>query len=39
MVVLRSLATAPGGAWRGDLLMICAALCMALYSIWPKPFI
>lgn len=39
IALLSGLATAPDGAWRGDLLMICAALCMALYSIWSKPFI
>ncbi len=27
------------GAWRGDLLMVAAALCMALYGVWSKPFI
>lgn len=26
-------------AWRGDLLMVAAALCMAFYSIWSKPII
>jgi drug/metabolite transporter (DMT)-like permease len=39
MALLAGLATAPAGAWRGDLLMVGAALCMALYSIWSKPFI
>src|SRR5215510_3439785 len=39
MALLTGLATAPDGAWRGDLLMIAAALCMAFYSIWSKPFI
>lgn len=39
MALLTGLATAPDGAWRGDLLMVAAALCMALYSIWSKPFI
>jgi drug/metabolite transporter (DMT)-like permease len=39
MALLSGLATAPQGAWRGDLLMVAAALCMALYSIWSKPFI
>jgi drug/metabolite transporter (DMT)-like permease len=39
LALLTGLATAPDGAWRGDLLMVCAALCMALYSIWSKPFI
>ena len=32
-------AVSPLGAWRGDLLMVGAALCMAIYSIWSKPFI
>jgi len=34
-----SLATAPVGAWRGDLLMVAAAFCMALYNIWSRPFV
>jgi drug/metabolite transporter (DMT)-like permease len=37
--LLSGLTSAPPGAWRGDLLMVCAALCMALYSIWSKSFI
>src|SRR6185369_1442203 len=39
VALLTGLATAPEGAWRGDLLMVSAALCMALYSIWSRPFI
>lgn len=39
IALLSGLTTAPDGAWRGDLLMVSAALCMALYSIWSKPFI
>ena len=39
LALLSSLSTAPDGAWRGDLLMVAAALCMALYSIWSKPLI
>jgi drug/metabolite transporter (DMT)-like permease len=39
MALLSGLNAAPEGAWRGDLLMVAAALCMALYSIWSKPFI
>ncbi len=39
LVLLSGLATAPAGAWRGDLLMIAASLCMALYSIWSRPVI
>lgn len=37
--LLSGLAYAPPQAWRGDLLMIAAALCMALYGIWSKPII
>jgi drug/metabolite transporter (DMT)-like permease len=33
------LADAPAGAWRGDLIMAAATLCMALYSVWSRPFI
>ena len=33
------LGIAPPGAWRGDLVMAGAALCMALYTIWSRPFI
>ena len=39
LALLSGLTTAPAGAWRGDLLMVGAALCMALYSIWSRPFI
>ncbi|MCA6112337.1 DMT family transporter [Bradyrhizobium cenepequi] len=39
MALLSGLSATPEGAWRGDLLMVAAALCMALYSIWSKPFI
>jgi drug/metabolite transporter (DMT)-like permease len=33
------LAQAPAGAWRGDLLMVAGAFCMALYNVWSRPFI
>jgi drug/metabolite transporter (DMT)-like permease len=39
LALLPGLNTAPVGAWRGDLLMVAAALCMAFYSVWSKPFI
>jgi drug/metabolite transporter (DMT)-like permease len=39
LALLSNLSTAPAGAWRGDLLMVAAALCMAFYSILSKPFI
>ena len=31
--------SAPAGAWRGDLLMLAAASCMALYNVFSRPFI
>ncbi len=37
--LLSGLGHAQPQAWRGDLLMIAAALCMALYGIWSKPVI
>ena len=33
------LASAPAGAWRGDLIMAAATLCMALYNVWSRPYI
>ena len=32
------LAAAPAGAWRGDLIMAGATLCMAVYSIYSRPY-
>ena len=31
------LADAPPDAWRGDLVMAAATLCMALYNVWSRP--
>ena len=31
------LADAPTGAWRGDLIMAVATVCMALYNVWSRP--
>ena len=39
VALLSGLASAAPGAWRGDVLMVCAAFCMALYSVWSRPFI
>ena len=39
IALLSGLAEAPEGAWKGDLLMVAAALCMSLYNIWSKSFI
>jgi drug/metabolite transporter (DMT)-like permease len=33
------LAQAPPGAWRGELIMTGAVLCMAFYNVWSRPFI
>jgi drug/metabolite transporter (DMT)-like permease len=32
------LGAAPPGAWRGELLMAAAVLCMAFYNVWSRPF-
>lgn len=37
--LVSDLATAPQGAWRGNLLMVLAALCMALYTVFSRPLI
>ncbi len=33
------LGAAPAGAWRGELIMTGAVLCMAFYNVWSRPFI
>jgi drug/metabolite transporter (DMT)-like permease len=32
------LSSAPLGAWRGELIMTGAVLCMAFYTVWSRPF-
>ncbi|CAM5767091.1 hypothetical protein LMIY3S_02045 [Labrys miyagiensis] len=39
LALLSGLSKAPNGAWRGDLLMVCAAISMAFYTIWSRPLI
>jgi drug/metabolite transporter (DMT)-like permease len=39
LALASGLADAPPGAWLGDLLMMAAALCMALFSVWSKALI
>ncbi|QUS40308.1 DMT family transporter [Tardiphaga alba] len=39
LALLSGLTSVPPGAWRGDALMLCAAVCMAFYSVWSRPFI
>ena len=33
------LSSAPVGAWRGELIMTGAVICMAFYNVWSRPFI
>ncbi len=33
------LSAAPAGAWRGELIMTAAVICMAFYNVWSRPFI
>lgn len=39
VALMTNLAAAPPQAWRGDLLMVSAALCMAFYSVWSRTII
>lgn len=39
LALVGGLGAAPDGAWRGDLLMVAAAFCMALYNVWSRPVI
>ena len=39
LALVAGLASAPAGAWRGDLIMLGATLCMAFYNVWSRPFI
>lgn len=39
VALLSGLESAPEGAWRGDLLMTGATLCMAFYMVWSQPVI
>jgi drug/metabolite transporter (DMT)-like permease len=39
MALAAGLRDAPEGAWRGDLIMAAATLCMAVYNVSSRPFI
>ena len=39
LALATGLAAAPPGAWRGELIMTGAVLCMAFYNVWSRPFI
>jgi drug/metabolite transporter (DMT)-like permease len=37
--LVSGLSAAPQGAWRGELIMVGAVLCMSFYNVWSRPFI
>jgi drug/metabolite transporter (DMT)-like permease len=37
--LLSGLSAAPEGAWRGELIMVGAVLCMSFYNVWSRLFI
>src|SRR5690349_10863684 len=39
LALMLGLSNAPAGAWRGELVMLVATLCMSLYNVWSRPFI
>jgi drug/metabolite transporter (DMT)-like permease len=39
LALMLGLSNAPAGAWRGELVMLAATLCMSLYNVWSRPFI
>ncbi len=39
LALTNGLRDAPSGAWRGDLIMVAAAACMALYNVWSRPYV
>jgi drug/metabolite transporter (DMT)-like permease len=39
IALVSGLSYAPVGAWRGDLLMVAAAFCFALYNVLSRPYI
>jgi drug/metabolite transporter (DMT)-like permease len=39
IALMLGLADAPADAWRGELVMFTAALCMSFYNVWSRPFI
>jgi len=39
LALATGLSGAPPAAWRGDLIMVAGAFCMALYNVWSRPFI
>ena len=39
VALIFDLSSAPAGAWRGELIMISATVCMSLYNVWSRPFI
>jgi drug/metabolite transporter (DMT)-like permease len=38
LALASGLGNAPPGAWRGEIVMLIATLCMSLYNVWSRPF-
>ena len=39
LALMLGLSSAPPGAWRGELVMLAATLCMSFYNVWSQPYI
>jgi len=39
LALMLGLSGAPPGAWRGEIVMFAATLCISLYNVWSRPFI
>ena len=39
VALMLGLSNAPPGAWRGELIMLAATLCISFYNVWSRPFI
>ena len=39
LALMLGLSNAPAGAWRGEVIMLVATLCMSFYNVWSRPFI
>ena len=39
LALMLGLSGAPAGAWRGEVVMLAATLCISFYNVWSRPFI
>jgi drug/metabolite transporter (DMT)-like permease len=39
LALMLGLSAAPAGAWRGEVVMLAATLCISFYNVWSRPFI